>query len=377
MCAEFCFHSSRRGASHAFAQTGDCDMVGFQTASRYGLLFSALIVMDPLSALGAPKASTGSDTPAQAAGAGSGPTIAIQPLTKYVLPDKTASVMLPDGWRVTQTGVAFIRAEGPKGELAMFGVTVPAHDAPAGGGASPPAPLSQPYSADAGDKLNQSIQWVRTANGQSPVQVTKVYSNNSFDAPAEFGACSKITATLGVQRGGVLDAEADLCSLPKDKTGNYTNFLKLVAISPALAKTERGTLEAVLASYIVNMKAVQQRMAQQAKQPTATAAAAPSRNVSANMPANRGAANPNPFTPQGRQSLQQQIDAEIKAGGFSPQMVAAMRAQANAQAAAAMAPTINRMRTFDQGIDYFDRSVLRDQIPVTIANQGTFWLDTN
>jgi hypothetical protein len=122
---------------------------------------------------------------------------------------------------------------------------------------------------------------------------------------------------------------------------------------------------------------VQQRLAQQAKQPTATAAAAPSRNVSANMPANRGAANPNPFTPQGRQSLQQQIDAEIKAGGFSPQMVAAMRAQANAQAGAAMAPTINRMRTFDQGIDYFDRSVLRDQIPVTIANQGTFWLDTN
>ena len=174
----------------------------------------------------APKASTGSDTPAQAAGAGSGPTIAIQPLTKYVLPDKTASVMLPDGWRVTQTGVAFIRAEGPKGELAMFGVTVPAHDAPAGGGASPPAPLSQPYSADAGDKLNQSIQWVRTANGQSPVQVTKVYSNNSFDAPAEFGACSKITATLGVQRGGVLDAEADiqLLCLSSDRNARLSPY---------------------------------------------------------------------------------------------------------------------------------------------------------
>src|SRR5580700_3886888 len=67
----------------------------------------------------------------------SGPTIAIQPLTKYVLPDKTASVMLPDGWHVTQTGPAFIRAEGPNGELAMFGVTVPAHDAAHGG--TPPS----------------------------------------------------------------------------------------------------------------------------------------------------------------------------------------------------------------------------------------------
>jgi hypothetical protein len=123
------------------------------------------------------------------------------------------------------------------------------------------------------------------------------------------------------------------------------------------------------------MKAVQQRMAQQAKEPTQTSTAAPSRNVSANMPANRGGANP--FTPQGRQSLQQQIDSEIKAGGFSPQMVAAMRAQANAQAAATMAPTIRQMRSFNQGIDYFDRSILRDQIPVTVTNQGTFWLDTN
>ena len=351
-------------------------MSGFQTASRYGIMLAALIAMDAPSALAAPKASASLDSPTQAAGAATGPTVAIQPLIKYALPDHTASVMLPDGWRVTQTGVAFIRAEGPKGELAMFGVTVPAHDG-AGGDVSPPAPLSQPYSADAGDKLNRSIQWVRVANGQSPVRVIKVYSNDAFSAPAEFGACSKITVTLGVQRGGVLDAEADLCSLPKDGAGNYTNFLKLVAISPALAKTERGTLEAVLASYVVNMKAVQQRMAQAAKQPAETATAAPSRNVSANMPANRGAANPNPFTPQGRQSLQQQIDAEIKAGGFSPQMVAAMRAQANAQAAATMAPTIRQMRSFNQGMDYFDRSVLRDQIPVAITNQGTFWLDTN
>lgn len=309
------------------------------------------------------------------AAADAGPMIAIKPLTKYTLPDKTASVMLPDGWHVTQTGVAFIRAEGPKGELAMFGVTVPARDAPSAA-VAPPAPLSQPYGTDAGDKLGQSILWVRAANGQSPVMVTKIYSNNGFEAPAEFGACSKITATLGVQRG-VLDAEADLCSLPKDKAGNYTNFLKLVAISPALAKTERGTLEAVLASYIVNMKAVQERLAQQAKQPATQpaqpAAMAPSRGQSA-MPMRGG--NTNPFTAQGRAGLQAQIDQEIKAGGFSPQMVAAMRAQANRQAAANIAPVARQMRSFDQGIDYFDRSILRDQIPVTIANQGTFWLDT-
>jgi hypothetical protein len=302
-------------------------------------------------------------TGAQAADSES--TIAIQPLTKYVLPDQTASVMLPDGWRVTQTGVAYIRAEGPKGELAFFGLTVPAHDA-AGGGAPPPAPLNQPYSADAGDKLSQSITWVRAANRQSPVRVLRIFSKESFSAPAEFGNCSKMTATLGVARA-VLDAEADLCSMPVDKDGNYTNFLKLVAISPAMAKSERGTLEAVLASFILNMKAVQKQAAQPVKQPaTPAAAAAPSRSTSAN-----------PLTAQGRQSLQQQIDAEIKQGGFSPQMVAAMRAQANANAMATMGPAIRQMRASNQAMDYFDRSVLRDQIPISIANQGTFWVDTN
>jgi hypothetical protein len=341
------------GAGHAFTQRGDCMMSGFQTASCCGILFATLIAMG---------------TSAQAADAVSGPTVAIQPLTKYVLPDQTASVMLPDGWHVTQTGVAFIRAEGPKGELAMFGVSVPAHDG-LSGGVLPPAPLSQPYSADAGDKLNQSIQWVRAANNQSSVQVTKVYSKDPFSAPAEFGTCSKITAALAVQRGGVLDAEADLCSLPKDSAGNYTNFLKLVAISPALAKAERGTLEAMLASYVVNMKAVQQRMAQPAKQP----AAAPPAKMSPAMSSNRGAAMQSPVTPQ---SLQQQIDTEIKAGGFSPQMVAAMRAQATAQANAAMAPAMRQLAASNRATDYFDRTVLRGQIPVSIANQGTFWVDT-
>jgi hypothetical protein len=287
-------------------------------------------------------------------------TIAIKPLTKYVLPDKTASVMLPDGWSVTQTGVAYIRAEGPNGELAMFGLTVPAHDA-AGSSAPSPAPLSQPYNADAGDKLNRSIGWVRAANHQSPVRVIKIYSRESFSAPAEFGVCTKMTATLGVGRS-VLDAEADLCSMPVDKNGNYTNFLKLVAISPALAKSERGTLETMLASFVLKMKAVQK----QAAQPAAMAATAPSAGKSAN-----------PLTVQGRQSLQQQIDAEIKQGGFSPQMVAAMRAQANANAMATMGPAIRQMRGANQAADYFDRSVLRDQIPVSIANQGVFWVDTN
>ena len=324
----------------------------FQPAFRRGLLLAALAAIS---------------VHAANAATASGPMMTIQPLTKYVLPDQTASVMLPDGWHVTQTDVAFIRAEGPQGELAMFGVSVPAHNA-AATGAPPPARLSQPYSADPGDKLNQSIQWQRASSHLTPVSVLKIYSNTAFTAPKEFGNCSNMTATLSAG-GGVLDAEADLCSLPVDADGNYVNFLKIVAISPALAKTERSTVEAMLASYVLNEKALQQQQQQAEK------AATSQPKVAAARPATQTSANP--VAAQGRQSLQQQINSEIKAGGFSPQMVAAMRAQANATAAAVMAPAMRQLQASDQAVDYFDRTTLRGQIPVSIANQGTFWVDPN
>jgi hypothetical protein len=334
-------------------------------------LFAGLVVMQAgYSPTQAQTPGGGAPPPESAQSAGA--TIAIQPLTRYVLPDQTASVMLPDGWHVTRTGIAFIRAEGPKGELAMFGVVVPAHSGPgSGGGATPTGPLNQPYDAGPGDKLQQSIGWVRAANGQSPVQV-RVLSLEPFTAPAEFGNCSKMTAVLGVA-GGMLDAESDFCSLPMDGAGNYRNFFKVIAISPALAATERGTAEAVLASYVLNMKAVQEQLAKRGASASQRESAAPARQEPA---AQRMA--PAGQTPLGQpQSLQQKINAEIAAGGFSPQMVAAMRAQATAQANAAMAPMLHQMATFDQGIDYFDRSVLRGQIPVSITHQGTFWIDPN
>jgi hypothetical protein len=295
-----------------------------------------------------------------------GPMVAIQPLTKYTLPDMSASVMLPQGWKVTQTGVAFIRAAGPMGEIAMFGVTVPAHDGP-DAAVTPGQPLSQPYSASAGDKLNKSIQWVRAANRLSPVQVLKVFSSKTFAAPKEFGVCDTVTVTLGLQAGGVLDAESDLCSLPKDSSGNYRNFLKIIAVSPALSTKERATLEAVLSSYILNLKAVEQRMAQTGNAPVQNTGPAATTPMQRSMRAG-------PATPQ---SLQQQINAEIAAGGFSPQMVAAMRAQATATANAVMAPAMAQAAAVDRGVDYFDRTVLRGQIPVAINNQGTFWIDPN
>src|SRR5271156_2698483 len=99
-------------------------------------------------------------TLAPAADPGSAPASAPSlGLKQYVLPDHTASAMLPPNWKVVQTGVAFISAQGPNGEIAMFGVLVPAHD---GGTTSvTPTVLNQPYSASPKDKFTQSLSWVR------------------------------------------------------------------------------------------------------------------------------------------------------------------------------------------------------------------------
>jgi hypothetical protein len=354
------------------------------------------------------------DNPARATASSSAEQmISIDPLTKYTLPDQTASVMLPQGWHVTHTGIAFIRAEGPQGELGFFGLVVPVHDAPANGAPTAGAALSQPYAADTADKIQQSINWVRAMNGQSAVQVS-VVSQQAFTAPPEFGQCSRVLMTLGVQNMGTLSSEADFCSLPTDSAGYYRNFMKIVAAPPAVVASQRATLETMLASYMLNMKAVQAQLARragtaapsqdsaadsagsaqsqgspQSSASQSSGSAAPTAQTSSNQksaqqsqkmaqasPVNR---NSSPQTGVGSpyQSLQQKINAEIAQGGFSPQMVAAMRAQATAQANAAMAPTINRMRSVDQSVNYFDRSVLRGQIPVAVTHAGTMWIDPN
>ena len=288
--------------------------------------------------------------------------------------------MLPDGWHVTQTDVAFIRAEGPEGELAMFGVSVPAHNA-TGAGAPPPERLNQSYSADPGDKLNQSIQWVRAANHLSPVTVIKIYSNTPFAAPKEFAQLLQHDRDPGRCRH-CPGREADLCSLPVDANGDYINFLKIVAISPALAKSERSTVEAMLASYVLNMKALQQQQQQAeqaASQPTKMACRARARHERPRPERSRHAGFLECKTPSRRRAGNRCSNRSIPKSRLAasrhrwwrrcaPRRMRCRRRDGSGNA---------QMQATDQAVDNFDRTTLRGEIPVAIANQGTFWVDPN
>ena len=293
---------------------------------------------------------------AQAADPSSAPVAAPnQGLKQYVLPDHTASAMLPPNWKVVQTGVAFISAQGPNGEIAMFGVLVPAHD---GNTTSiTPAVLNQPYSASAKDKFTQSLNWVRARNGKGAVAVEFKSENPIADAPKAFGQCDRFTAVVGAQ--GQLAMEADQCSMPVDSSGNYKNFFKVVAVSAAQAQAERGALEAMPASYQLNPAALQK-----AQQPGATVPKAGGGTAPAASAAQGGSANGN-----GSALTWAQAIAQVNA---MHAQFAATTAQANAinrQTMAGMAASNNAVNNFDMG-------VLRGDTPVYAVGQSNplFWI---
>lgn len=177
---------------------------------------------------------------------------AIAALQTYQLPDQTASARLPSDWTVVATGVGFIQARGPNGELALFGVMIPAKDASPTGISA--AGITEPYSDDPEQKFLQAINWIRAHNNKPAVQA-RFISSTPITAPPAFGNCNNIVAVLN---GGV-GAETDFCALPEDGSGNYRDFFKVVGLPLRVAKQERTLMEAILASYRLNMQAIQKQ----------------------------------------------------------------------------------------------------------------------
>jgi hypothetical protein len=318
------------------------------TATPLRRLFLTAFVASNALAVGivVPAAADPSSAPAGAATLG---------LRQYVLPDHTASVMLPESWKVTQTGVAFISAQGPNGEMAMFGVLIPAHD---GGTTSiTPTVLNQPYSSTPKDKFTQSLTWVRARNGKGAVPIDFKSETPIKNAPAAFGNCTNLTALLGDAGQGQLAVEADQCSMPVDGSGNYKNFFKVVGVSAALAKQERSSLEAILGSYQLNPAALAQ--AQKTGSAPKTGTGAP-----AAAPAQGNGASANGSALTWAQAIAQ-VNAMKQASAIT-----------NMQANAINSATMNSMRGANIAANNFDMGVIRGDTPVYALGQSQplFWV---
>jgi len=260
---------------------------------------------------------------------------AIAALQTYELPDQTASARLPADWKVVATGVGFIQARGPNGELALFGVMIPAKDgSPAGGspvGVSATG-ITQPYATDPEQKFLASINWLRDRNGKPPVQA-QFLSSTPVTAPPAFGTCNNIVAILN----GAVGVETDFCSLPVDASGNYRNYLKAVGLPLRDARQERTLMEAILASFRLNMHSIQRQHA------AAPANPAPSGSVSSTVSA----------------------ENSLIAGQLMMQEANAINAE-----------TFAGMQGMDNSVNNFDHGVLRGQTPIYAQGmqQPLFWV---
>jgi hypothetical protein len=253
-----------------------------------------------------------------------GSAAAIAALKTYVTPDQTASIRLPANFKVIATGVGFIEATGPQGEIALFGVMVPAKNSPTTSLA--PGGVMQPYAADPRQKFLQAINWVRQHNGKPAVQAQFV-SAQQIQAPPAFGHCS----------------------LPMDSSGDYRDFFKAVALPTSLVQQERPLMEAILESYRLNLSAVQKTQAAAKARP-----ASPAPAISA---AGQSSAS----------SLSSTVSAQnsLLAGNLML-----------AQAQAIMNQTNSQIMGMQNSVNNFDHGVLRGDTPVYAQGQSQplFWV---
>jgi len=207
-------------------------------------------------------------SPSAASSSASGNAASLHPFT---LPDRSASVSLPDGWNVRpNSGGGTIFVEGPNGEAAALGYPLLASDTnnPAvrqtmatlqRGGLQNTAyarALYYPYGMDLGKTFVDLVQMDRRRGGQGPASIMI-----ASESPAQFPApwrCAHLTGKIDPNDGkGPREMNTVFCSSPPARFGSYMNIAYHTAVPLAVADKERSTMGAILASYTPNQAVIQ------------------------------------------------------------------------------------------------------------------------
>jgi len=213
--------------------------------------------------------------PFEAAAAGGGSGGGVAPLHPYTTPDRTASVSLPDGWKPQSwSGGGTIVANGPNGESASLGYGFLAADlnnprvrqtyaTVMHGGLRGTAYANGIYYALGADLTKDYLDLIRAFRMKHNLPASTIQVKSSTPVAGPPGQhCAHIQA-IGDPQDPKTAAEMDtvFCvSTPTPAAGAFMVTLNSTAVPVALAPKERATLGAVLASFTVDMAAVQ-RMA--------------------------------------------------------------------------------------------------------------------
>ncbi len=207
----------------------------------------------------------------------SGPSGSVAPLHQDALPDRSASVGLPDGWKILNnlSGGGTIVAVGPAGENAFLGITFGAQDTN--------NPMVQqtmrqlqagrlqgtmyakasyiPYGSDMQKTLVYLWNKSRQGGGMPPAD----FSFSGFTPFSTNGPnhCAHIVGTVDFKdQKGARDINGVFCVQPPGRAGGYLTMVSATTIPKALAEKERATMGAILGSFNVNQSVVNAEAAQ-------------------------------------------------------------------------------------------------------------------
>jgi hypothetical protein len=192
-------------------------------------------------------------------------------LKLYTLPDRSASVSLPDGWNVLpSSGGGTIMAQGPDGSAVALGYPYLAADTnnpsvrqtmatlQRGGlrNTSYAHALYYAYGGDLGRTFEDLLQMARKNQGEGPVTI-KISSETPMPVSGAL-RCAHLHGQIDAQDGkGMREMNTVFCSSPPGPHGSYMNLAYHTAVPLQYADKERGTMEAILASFNVNQAVVQ------------------------------------------------------------------------------------------------------------------------
>jgi hypothetical protein len=159
--------------------------------------------------------------------------------------DKTASVGLPDGWKLAKGANGFIYITGPNDDRINLGVLVVAKNAQAGAGVSGDVVFALPYSASLKDKLTTIVQVGAAKQGGSKPQLTF-----ASQTPTKLPMCARLLGSM-TDGGQSRKFEAVLCSLQPDYLGFYKNLVFMANIPSDRVAQDRAIVEQIVSSYRV------------------------------------------------------------------------------------------------------------------------------
>jgi hypothetical protein len=176
---------------------------------------------------------------------GSKTVAATSTLKTVTTSDKTASVGLPDGWKLAKGANGFMYVTGPNDDRINLGALILAKNAPAGSGISGDVRFALPFSASLKDKFTAILQAGASQQGGPAPQLT--FAGQS---PTKLPMCARLLG--GTTDGGQSRKfEAIVCSLRPDYLGFYKNIIFMANIPSTRVAQDRGLVEQIVQSYRV------------------------------------------------------------------------------------------------------------------------------